>query len=230
VSQQTLVQAWAEVATAQANLAKLEAGPSEEDQKVAELKLKQAEAAVERARRDLSRATLVSPCACVVLEVKVAEGDSVQAGAGLILISDPTAVEARVTVVEEDLPLVRAGQAVDLFFDAAPDAAVTGHVARIVPQRTEGDRPLYPVYIALDEVPEGLAPGMTLDASIVIAQQTDTLRLPRAVVRARSDGTALVKVWVGDHVEERTVKIGLRGDLYVEILEGLREGDEVVSE
>jgi HlyD family secretion protein len=55
------------------------------------------------------------------------------------------------------------------------------------------------------------------------------LRLPRALVRAHSDGTAQVQVWLGDHAEERTVKIGLRGDQYVEILEGLREGDMVVG-
>jgi hypothetical protein len=54
--------------------------------------------------------------------------------------------------------------------------------------------------------------------------------LPRALVRARSDGTAQVKVWVGGQTESRTVSVGLRGDVYVGILEGLRLGDEVVGE
>jgi multidrug resistance efflux pump len=55
-------------------------------------------------------------------------------------------------VIEEDLPLLQIGQPVEVFFDAVPEAAVHGRVARIVPQRLSGeDRPLYPVYITLDE-------------------------------------------------------------------------------
>lgn len=134
-------------------------------------------------------------------------------------------------MIEEDLPLIEAGQPVELFVDALPDASLRGHVARIIPQSAPGDSPRYPVYISLDdELPAVLAPGMTADASIVTAERQDVLTLPRALVRARSDGTAQVKVWVAGHIEERTVRVGLRGDLRVEILEGLREGEQVVGE
>jgi macrolide-specific efflux system membrane fusion protein len=166
-----------------------------------------------------------------VVEVNAASGDHIPAGTKLITLLDPTAVEAKVTVIEEDLPLVEAGQSVEVFFDARPDAAVQGQVARIVPQREPGsDRPLYPIYIALNELPEGLAPGMTVDASIIIASRSDVLRLPRALVRARSDSTAQVKVWANGQIEMRAVQVGLRGDVYVEILEGLQEGEQVVAE
>jgi macrolide-specific efflux system membrane fusion protein len=72
--------------------------------------------------------------------------------------------------------------------------------------------------------------GMTADASIVIARQSGVLRLPRALVLARSDGTSQVKVWTGDQVEERTIQVGLRGDVYIEVLDGLREGELVVGQ
>jgi macrolide-specific efflux system membrane fusion protein len=71
---------------------------------------------------------------------------------------------------------------------------------------------------------------MTADAAIVIAQRRDVLRLPRALVQARADGTALVEVWQEGHTETRTVKVGLRGDVYVEVLDGLDLGDEVLAE
>ena len=75
-------------------------------------------------------------------------GETVAAGMNLILLADPTALEVRTTVIEEDLPLVQVGQPAELFFDAQPDAAVEGRVARIVPQRVRGEnRPLYHVYI-----------------------------------------------------------------------------------
>ena len=127
--------------------------------------------------------------------------------------------------------LVQVGQTVELFFDAQPEALVNGRVCRIVPQRQPGsDRPLYPVYIAPDELPEGLALGMTVDASIITASRSDVLRLPRTLARARSDGTAQVKVWADGQIETRTVKVGLRGDVYVEILDGLQNGELVVGQ
>jgi multidrug efflux pump subunit AcrA (membrane-fusion protein) len=119
---------------------------------------------------------------------------------------------------------------VDLFFDALPEANVTGHVARIVPQRTSDSQALYPIYISLDSLPDHLAAGMTTDGSIVIAKQSNALRLPRAVVRAHSDGTAQVEVWANGQVEQRNIRVGLRGDSFVEILSGLAEGDQVVAQ
>jgi HlyD family secretion protein len=183
------------------------------------------------AEKDLAAATMEAPFDGVVLKVMATPGETVSPGTEVILLADPAAVEVRTTVIEEDLPLVQIGQPVDVFFDARPDAAVQGRVARIVPQRISGeDRPLYHVYVALVRVPEGIVAGMTADASIAIAQRSDVLRLPRALVRARSDGRAQVKVWTNGLAEDRTIRVGLRGDVYVEVLEGLREGERVVGE
>jgi macrolide-specific efflux system membrane fusion protein len=71
---------------------------------------------------------------------------------------------------------------------------------------------------------------MTADASIVVAQKSDVLRLPRAVVRARSGTTARVKIWADGRVEDRTVEVGLRGDVSIEVVEGLSERERVVAE
>jgi HlyD family secretion protein len=187
--------------------------------------------ALEQAQVDLEAAALVAPFDAVVVEVRAQPGATIVPGTGLIALTDPVSVEASVTVIEEDLPLVEIGQMVDLFFDALPAAVVQGQVARIVPQRVaHADRPLYDVYVALDDLPAGLVPGMTVDASIIVAQRTGVLQLPRALVRAGADGTAQVDVWADARVEKRTVQIGLRGDVYVEILAGLREGEQVVGQ
>ena len=52
-------------------------------------------------------------------------------------------------------PQLAAATAVD-----APDAGTTGHVARSVPQRTSGDRLLYPVYVAIDQLHMLLSGGV----------------------------------------------------------------------
>ena len=248
--------AQARLASAQAALAQLQEGPSDDELRLAELQeakakadlaqlsagppaadLKQAQAAVQaavlalnQAQADLAAATLTAPFDGVILEVNAQPGERVAAGAGLVVLADPAAVEVETSVIEEDLPLVQVGQEATLFFDARPDAEVQGRVARIVPQRLPGDRPLYAVYITSADLPEGLLAGMTVDASIVVASRSDVLRLPRALVRARTDGAATVQIWTGSRIEERLVQTGLRGDVYVEIVDGLREGEQVVAQ
>ncbi|HEX9923366.1 MAG TPA: efflux RND transporter periplasmic adaptor subunit, partial [Anaerolineae bacterium] len=188
------------------------------------------ERAVDIAQTQLEAATLTAPFAGAVLEVQAKPGETVLDGSGVILLADPHALEVLTNVIEEDLPLVQVGQPVEVFFDAVPEGGVQGRVARIVAQRIVGEeRPLYPVYITLDQVPESIIAGMTADASIIIAQQTGVLRLPKALVRARSDGNAILEIWMDRQIERREVRAGLRGDVYVEIMAGLREGDEVVG-
>lgn len=188
--------------------------------------------AVDEAEAQLQATVLRAPFDGVVLDVMTRPGETMVAGQSLLLLTDPAAVEVRTTVIEEDLPLVEVGLAVELFFDAQPEVEVAGQVARIVPQRVPGEeRPLYYVYLAVtDEMPVSVYPGMTADASIVIEARADVLRLPRALVQPGLDGTAVVEVWAQGQRQEREVVVGLRGDVYAEILNGLQEGDEVVAE
>ena len=154
--------------------------------------------AVEKAQADLAAATLVAPFDGVVLEVNVRPGEVVGAGMSLLVLTDLKAVEMAVSVIEEDMPLVEPGQPVELFFDAVPDLTLMGRVARVVPQRLSGARPLYLVYIApTDGLPASLYPGMTVDASIIVAQREGVLRLPRSIVRAGLESRTKVQVWTG---------------------------------
>lgn len=188
--------------------------------------------AITGAEKDLAATSLVAPFDGVVLAVNVRNGEFITAGTDLLLLADPAAGEVRTTVIEEDLALVGIGQPAEIFFDARPDLAVQGQVSRIVPQRVAGEsRPLYHVYIELNEaVPEGVFAGMTADASIVIEEITEALRLPRALVRGRSDGTATVELWQAGQLRQKEIEVGLKGDVYVAVLSGLEENDQVVAE
>jgi multidrug efflux pump subunit AcrA (membrane-fusion protein) len=147
------------------------------------------------------------------------------------VLADPNALAVQSTVIEEDMALVQPGQEVNLFFDAQPDITLTGHVKRIVPQRdATSDRTAYPIVIILDQAHAGLLPGMTVDASIMVAQKAKVLRLPRSIVHAGPNNQATVQVWRNGQAVNRTVQVGLRGDLYVEIVSGVAEGDQVVGQ
>jgi HlyD family secretion protein len=218
------------LAQAQSSLVQLTAPPDAQDLAMDQADVDAAQIAVNQAQDNLNRTQLLAPFDGVVQDVHAKEGDTLAAGAALVQLSDPKALEARSTVTEEDYPLTQVGQAATLYFDSQPELVVTGTVTSIVPLRdSSSSSPVYPVYITLDNVPEGLAPGMTVDGSILIAKRANVLRLPRALVHARSNGTAQIQVWANGKIETRTCKTGLRGDQYAEIQRGLSEGDQVVS-
>ncbi|NIM92588.1 MAG: efflux RND transporter periplasmic adaptor subunit [Anaerolineales bacterium] len=227
----------AEVAIAEAKLAIAEAewervkdGVDPDALELAEANVRQSEARLAKAEAELNGMEVRAPFSGVILEVNANIGDSISANSGFIKLSDLSSLDVMVSVIEEDLPLVEVGQAVDLYFDARPDIEGVGHVERIVPQRLIGDRPLYAVYISIDDIPDGLYPGMTVDASIITARAENVLRLPKSLVHTQSDGTAVVEVWQMGTKQARNLTVGLRGDTYVEIHAGLVEGDQVIAE
>ncbi|HEU0297042.1 MAG TPA: efflux RND transporter periplasmic adaptor subunit [Anaerolineales bacterium] len=203
--------------------------PTEGDITTADSELALAQAKYDAAKAVLESLQIKAPFDGVVFEVSAQVGETYQAEVPLFVIGDPKALEVIANVTEEDYPLLAIGQAVEVYFDARPDVTVQGKVDRIIPKRIEGDRPLYNIYISLNDVPEGLADGMTSDTAITIAKHAGVLCLPRAVVRASGGSTTTVKVWDGMQQTTKEITIGLRGDTYVEIVSGLDEGEQVVT-
>jgi RND family efflux transporter MFP subunit len=226
----------ASLAAAKENLKSLESNlnwytsnPTDSDIVAADSELALAQAKYDAAKAVLESLEIKAPINGVVFEVSAEAGQTYPAETALFKVGDPKALDVVANITEEDYPIVSVGQAVEIFFDARPEVTVQGKVSRIIPQRTEGDSPLYDIYITLDEVPDGLADGMTADTAITIAKREGVLCLPRAVVRASGSDTTIVKVWDGVQEAEREITVGLRGDTYVEIVSGLNEGEQVVT-
>jgi RND family efflux transporter MFP subunit len=224
------------LATAKENLKRLESSlnwytsnPTENEIVAADSELALAQAKYDAAKAILESLQIKAPITGIVFAVSAEAGQTYQAEAALFTIGDPKALEVIANVTEEDYPLISVGQSAEVFFDARPEVTVQGKIERIIPKRIEGDRPLYNIYISLDEVPDGLADGMTSDTAITIARREGVLCLPRAIVRASAGDTTTVKVWDGLQELAKELTIGLRGDTYVEIVSGLSEGDQVVT-
>jgi RND family efflux transporter MFP subunit len=225
----------ANLATAKENQRSLESklnwytsNPTESDILAADSELALAQAKYDAAQAVLESLQIKSPITGIVFEAGAEAGQTYQAETTLFQIGDPKALEVVANVTEEDYPIISVGQGVEVYFDARPEVTVQGKIDRIIPKRIEGDRPRYNIYITLDEVPDGLADGMTSDAAITIAERTGVLCLPRSVVRASGVDQVSLKVWANETTETRDVTIGLRGDSDVEILSGLREGEQVI--
>ena len=225
----SLTAAKSDLKNLQSNLSWYTSNPSENEITNADSELALAQAKYDAAKAVLESLEIKSPFDGIVFQVSAEVGETYPAEAALFVVGDPQSLEVLANVTEEDYPLLAIGQAVEAYFDARPDVTVTGKIDRIIPKRIEGDRPLYNIYISLDDVPEGLADGMTADTAITIAKRARILCLPRAVVRASSGDTTIVKVWDGAQETSREITTGLRGDTYVEIVSGLEEGEQVVT-
>jgi RND family efflux transporter MFP subunit len=229
-AQATLNLANARLANARNYLAALTGGDvSEAATGLSLLQLKQARLAVQDAQNDLDATRITAPFDGIILESDGVLRKFTPAGTTLFILHRPEDVEIQASITEEDFPYVEVDQKVELYFDALPDVNTSGVVTRIIPKRIAGSSPLYYLYIRPDTVPDHLVDGMTSDAAILIAQRQQVLCLPRTLVHASSGNTAVVKIWNGIETEERKIEIGLRGDVYLEILSGLKEAEQVVT-
>ncbi len=191
-----------------------------------DLALKKAQ--LDDARTTLAQMDLKAPFSGVVVEVDAVANQPYHANDVLFKIIDPKALEVVANVTQEDYPLLKAGQDAMVYFDARPDVIAQGRVDRLVPKLVPGASPTYDIYISLNEVPDGLVDGMTVDTNVTIASRQGVLCLPRSVVHASGSNQVMLQVWNGLGTANRQVTIGLRGDSNIEIVSGLQEGEQVV--
>jgi len=173
--------AQAQAGQAQAQLDLLLAGPAAEAIAVAEAQVQQAQTALEGARTALEKTVLVAPLTGTVGDVRVEEGETVMAGAPVLVIGDLSALQVETDDLSEvDVVEVAVGQDVEVSVDALPDREFRGRVSEISPMAEErhGDI-VYTVTIDLEEGPAlspvegseaGLRWGMTAYVDILVRE------------------------------------------------------------
>jgi multidrug resistance efflux pump len=165
------------VAVAQARLEELEAGPTDEEVRVAEALLSRSQAAVESLQVQREKLALRSPIAGVVTRQLVRTGETALAGVALLEIANLDDLSLVVYVPVDQLGRVYAGQGVEVRVDSFPDKVFAGVVVRISGQaeftpnnvQTDQDRASVVVAVKVRLANPGhlLKPGMPADATFV---------------------------------------------------------------
>jgi HlyD family secretion protein len=153
---------------AQAQLALVQAGVTDEEIALAEGAVAQAEAALQAARAVLDQATLSAPFAGVVTALEVSPGEVVMQGQVLVRLADLDHLRVRTTdLSERDVTGVAIGGLATVYVEAL-GVEVAGRVVEIGVQPTAiGGDVVFPVVVELDEQPEGLRWGMSVEVEIV---------------------------------------------------------------
>jgi Cu(I)/Ag(I) efflux system membrane fusion protein len=172
--------------------------------------------------------TLRAPASGVVLEKPSVQGMRFMPGEVLYRIADLSSVWLLADVFEQDLGLVRVGQAAKVRLNAYPEKVLEGKVAFIYPSVTAETRTAK-VRIELRNPGQLLKPAMYASVELSAGGgQEKRLAVPDSAV-LDSGTRQIVLVRRGEGLfEPREVKLGTRGDGYVEVLEGVKEGEAVV--
>ena len=171
--------------------------------------------------------TLRSPVSGVVVEKPALKGMRFMPGEALYQIADLSGLWLLADIFEQDLGLVRPGQTAKITVNAFPERAYNGRVAFFYPTVTAETR-TGKVRIELSNPGGLLKPAMYASVELAGGPQRKALAVPTsAVIDSGVRRIVLVQLEEG-RFEPREVKTGSRADEYVEVTEGVKEGERVV--
>ncbi len=226
------------------------------DQATAELAQAEAsvvikEAALESAQANLGYCKITAPVNGIVIARDVDLGQTLAATMTTPILftiaQDITKMNIKADVSEADIGQVREGQTVDFTVDAFPDDVFHGTVTQVRKSPTTTQNVVtYQTIISVDNPEQKLFPGMTADVSIMVAERTNTLKIPNTALRytppdkvvyegappaslERNQRLVYTTSADGQKLKPLVVKAGITDGVNTEILEGLGEATPVVT-
>lgn len=211
----------------------------------ADIALKQKKTQFEKLTRDLERAVVKSPVDGIVLygdanqgrffytDMKIAVGEKVNPHYTLLTIPDLSAFKVKLGVSEADINKMRTGLPVTIRPEALPDMVLRGTIKTVASVPSVRDdwtmdpsRSKFEVEVAVEGVDPRLKPGMKGKVEIAIDEPKGVLHAPLDAVFEK-DGKTTCYVMGAGKTDERKIRIGRSSIDFVEILEGLAEGEKV---
>ena len=184
-----------------------------------------ARASLRLARLEQSYGTVTAPISGVVAARNIKPGNLVQINTPIFTIVDTSRLEATLNAPEREIETLKAGQTVQLSVDALPGKTFEGRIDRVSPVVDSGSGTFR--VICTFEGGGLLQPGMFGRIRIEYDQRANALVIPRTALL--EDGTSPAVYTVKANKAARTaIKLGYIDGEWVEVREGLREGDQVV--
>lgn len=192
--------------------------------------LKEAESSAELARRQLDYTELRAPFDGIVVRHGIAAGVVAVPAVPVFTVLAPAPVWANVGIAEADARRVRPGQAAQVYLPAAGNWSLEGHVEAVLPQADPLSRS-FTAKIRLENADGLLRPGNVIIAHIMTSASHSAITIPPGAVQKNPDGSLFV--WIVDPVRHTAVRqiieVGALRTTEVEISNGLRPGDQVVT-
>lgn len=221
-----LVQAQSQAETAQRHLQSLTTVSRQEQVRGAQAQVDAAKARYQSAEAQYSYTEVRSPISGVVADRPTYEGEMAQSGTPLVSVVDVSEVIARAIVPVEQASWMRVGQTARM---TAGDIELTGKV-KVVSPAVNPNTTTVEVWVQAANPGERLKPGVTVRVAVHTQTVTDALIVPVAALLASDEGGQKVLVAGKDsRAYERPVEVGVRSGDSVQILKGVKEGEQVIT-
>ncbi len=182
---------------------------------------------LERTGAVLKTLPIHAPLSGTVTEKKAVTGMHVEPGDSLYTITDLTRVWVMADIYEYELPLIEKGLPVRVSLAYAPQQALSGTIGFIYPTIDEQTRTAR-IRVELDNRAELLKPGMYTNVELNIPLG-NRLVVPKDAVLESGERRIVFIHHMDGRLEWRPATVGVRGGDWVEILEGLAEGEHIVT-
>jgi len=204
-----------------------------EDLKRLKAEVEIARAALKIAEVELSYATLRAPISGIIASVSTQEGETVAVGLSaptFVTIIDLDRLQVETYVDEVDIGKIKVGQKATFTVEAFPSIDIEGEVVGIYPKALLKENVVFYNVVIKSTKPSSAAlrPEMTANVSIILESREDVLLVPAKSVK-KSGGANFVYVLKKGKPVRREVRVGWKQGQFIEIIEGLKEGDEVLE-
>lgn len=169
-----------------------------------------------------------SPTNGIVMQIGAREGQYVTPETELYMIADLSKVWVYADIYEYELPWVKVGDPVEMQLAGVPGRVFHGHLAFIYPYAEAKTRTIK-VRLVFDNAELLLKPELFAEVTIYAGKQVDAVVIPsEAVIRSGAKNQVFVVRGAGKF-EPRLINTGLLSNNEIEVLDGLKEGEEVVT-
>jgi multidrug efflux pump subunit AcrA (membrane-fusion protein) len=217
----------AQLASSQQHLKIVREGARQEVKEASRAKLKEMEALLAQEQIRLQNTNIVAPFQGEIIRKYVDEGALVSSSTPIVNLVHTMTVKIVANVLERDIPLLKLGMKAAIRTETYPETVFEGKVARINIGLDMSTRTLQ----AEIEIPNSnrlLKPGMFARVEVVLLEKTGVLAIPsNAVILDR--GERFVYVAEGNKGVRKAIVTGIEQDRFLEVREGLKEGDQVVT-
>ncbi len=202
-----------------------------EEKAIKKLSVDQARANVQTAAEQLENSILYAPINGLVSKVNAEEGEVAALGNPIISIFHRGEIKIEAEVPESDIAEVSLGQTASVTFDAfSSSEEFKAEVVEIEPAATViQDIVYYKIKLKLKNADQRIKVGMSADMDIFTARKENVMLIPERAIEDENGAKTVQVLLEKGETEKVEVKNGLRGDSGdVEIISGLKEGDEVI--
>ena len=206
---------------------------------VAKAQLIRAQAELDRADEELRNSRILSPIEGIVLSRDVEVGNAVASvisaasgGTQIMTIADVSKMHVTGKVPESDVGKISIGMPARIGVESFRDEKFSGQVSRISPLGLEQDNVTsFEVEVVIDDDTHRLKTGMTANAEIILEEHHQAVVVPEAAIIYGESGETSVEVPDADSETGKkkvAIKTGISNGVKTEVLEGLKESDQVV--